>query len=126
VNTIAAGLGIRQRSSTAPQNRRAAAPCGSEHARRVLRSLLHRPIPSHGGHRFELDLGTRTCDEQRERIVDSRIAVDDDWTHGAGPASPGVTRSPERRTMPQAARLHERITDPRPIRGRIAFPLEFT
>ncbi len=48
-----------------------------EHADGVRRRLVERLVPVHGRHAEELDLRARQGQQQRDRVVVSRVAVDD-------------------------------------------------
>jgi hypothetical protein len=52
-----------------------------EHAQRVRRRLVHRLVARHRRHAEDLELGTRQGEQERERVVLARVAVDQDRDH---------------------------------------------
>ena len=53
-----------------------------EDADRVRGRLLERLIARHGGHAEQSQLGAGECEQQRDRVVVARVAVEDDVGHG--------------------------------------------
>ena len=67
-----------ERPVGAGRDRDVAPPGEVEHAHRVRRRLRERLVPVHGGDAEQLDLRTREREQQRDRVVVARIAVEDD------------------------------------------------
>ena len=92
--------GADERAVRAGRDRDVAAAYELEHAKRVGRRLLERRVARHGRHADELDLGRSQAEQERDRVVVPRIAIEDDrrqFSHastfaisGSDPCPPGV------------------------------------
>src|SRR5207302_6476322 len=58
-----------------------------ENANRVRGRLLQRLIPGHSGHAEQLDLGARQGEQECDRVVMTRVAIEDDLGHDASTSS---------------------------------------
>jgi hypothetical protein len=81
MHQIAPGLGITQRQRCAGVHRHLALPGQIHYFPAVDRRGGHRPVAGHGGHRQHPQRRAAGRQQQRQGIVDPRIAVDNDVLH---------------------------------------------